>query len=67
MLQLILLVPAGDYNIKAHNRQSGTLRLFYACAHTIPYTKYSLVSPGPKHSSATNKPLREISSVPLCA
>jgi len=65
MLQLILLVPAGDYYLKAHHHQSDTLMLFYACAHTILYTKCSLVSPGPKHSSATNKTLREISSVSL--
>ena len=60
-----LLVPAGD-NIKAHRRQSDTL-LFYARTHTILYTKCSLVSPGPKHSSATNIPEGEISSVSLCA
>ena len=34
---------------------------------TIPINKCSLVSPGSKHSSATNIPQREISSVSLCA
>jgi hypothetical protein len=42
--------------------------LFYIHTHTtISITKCTLVSLGPKHGSATNIPLREISSMSLCA
>ena len=52
---------------EAHCSQSGTIMLFYGRTHIISIPKYSLVSPGPKHRSATNFSHREISSVPLCA
>jgi len=51
---------------QTHHHQSDTM-LFYALTHTILINKCSLVSPGPKHSSVTNIPQREISVVSLCA
>jgi hypothetical protein len=52
---------------EAHCHQSYAIMLFYGRTHIIIITKYSLVSPGPKHSSANNIPQREISSFSLCA
>jgi len=68
MLQLILPVPAGEYhrgNTPLSVRHINVILCMHA--HKIPITKCSLVSPGPKHSSAINIAQREISIVSLCA
>jgi hypothetical protein len=67
MPQLILLVPAGDYNRKGTLRSVWHINVILRTRTKIRITKCSLVSHEPKHSSAINIPQREISSVSLCA